>query len=343
MFGATESSATARARDAVARAARSTWSHDRRKLKRPVSRVWNRIARVAVWTVWGFSRHGLSMRAAALTYYTVFSIVPVVAATLWLLSTLHLLSSAGEVAMALLPPNVVDGVKGNEPLHRAARTIVNAARQERPVYSSLIGITTLAYGVIRLVSNMDRALRVVTDVPQPSPGPVRLLGHSLLVLLTPVVMVAGGLLVTAGPSLIHAARIAHFLSDVPTIELAIGAAVPFAALWALLATLFATVSSSRVPPRSAILGGAAGALALGVVLALFGSLQVGAKRAGVVGASIAAVPVLMLWTYSSWLTVLLAAEVAVAHAVDRASPGGVIVTPAHGPVIQPRGGNDGNE
>jgi len=245
--------------------------------------------------------------------------------------------------MAMLPPRMVQAIQGNEPLRRAAHAVLAAAQEGRPVYSSLIGAATLAYGIIRLIANMDKALRVVTDVPHPGPGAVRLLGHTLLVLVAPVVMAAGGLLVTAGPTLIRTDRVTHFLSRVPRFELWLAAAIPFVALWALLAILFRTASTSRIPARSALVGGALGALALGVVLAVFGWLQIGAKRAGVIGAGIAAVPVLMLWTYSSWLTVLLAAEVAVGHAVDRASPAGVTVSPAHGPVIQQRGGNDGDQ
>ncbi|HXJ23037.1 MAG TPA: YihY/virulence factor BrkB family protein [Polyangia bacterium] len=339
MFGATESTAAARARDAVVRAAKRTWSFDRRKLANPLSRLWNRVARIVVWTVWGWARHGLSVRAAALTYYTVFSVVPLVAATLWLLSTLHLLSSAGDILLALLPERLVQGIRGNAPLRQAAHAIMNAAAEGRPIYKGLIGVATLGYGIVRLVSNMDKALRTVMDVPH-QPGALRLLGHSLLVVLAPVVILTGGLLVTAGPSLLHADRVAKLLGHIPAVGLWIAAALPFIGAWALLATIFATASNSRIPIRSAIVGGGTGAVALGVVLAAFALLQVGAKRAGVVGASMAAVPVLMLWICSSWLTVLLAAEVAVAHTVDRASPGGVTVSPAHGPVIQARGGND---
>jgi membrane protein len=342
MFGATESTAPGRARSAMVRAARRTWSHDRRKLGSPLSRAWNRVARVAVWAVWGWSRHGLSVRAAALTYYTVFSIVPVVAATLWLLSSFHLLSRAGDIALTLLPPRLVRAIQGNEPLRRAASAIADAAEEGRPFYSGLIGVITLGYGIVRLVANMDKALRAVMDAPRHHPGAIRLIGHSLLIVLAPAVIVAGGVLVTAGPSLIRSTHVARFLEGVPAVELWIAAAIPFAGSAALLATLFATVARARIPLRSAIVGGAAGALALGLVLAAFAWLQVGAKRAGVIGASMAAVPVLMLWIYSSWLTVLLAAEVAVAHAVDRSSPGGVIVSPAQGPVIQPQGGNDGH-
>jgi membrane protein len=340
MFGASESTPTGRARRAFVRVARQTWNHDRRRLP-PVARTWNRVARVTVWTVWGWSRHGLAVRAAALTYYTVFSIVPVVAATFWLLGTLHLLSSAGDVALAALPPRVVQAIRGNEPLRRAARGIVNAAQEGRPFYTGLIGLVSLGYGIIRLVTNIDKALRAVADAPRHHPGALRLIGHTLLILASPAVIVAGAVLVTAGPSLLHAERIERFLQRVPAIELWLAAAVPFVGAWALLATLLGTVSNTRIPRLSAIVGGGAGSVGLGLVLAAFAWLQVGAKRAGVVGASMAAVPVLMLWIYSSWLTVLLAAEVAVGHALDRSSPGGVTVSPAQGPVIQPRGGSDG--
>ena len=55
MFGPTMERPVGRARSAAIRVARRTWSHDRRKLKGPVSRVANRVARVAVWTIWGLS------------------------------------------------------------------------------------------------------------------------------------------------------------------------------------------------------------------------------------------------------------------------------------------------
>ena len=68
---------------------------------------------------------------------------------------------------------------------------------------------------------------------------------------------------------------------------------------------------------------------LAAVLWAFTRLQIGASHAGALESGMAAIPVFLLWAFSSWLVILIGAQVAVAHELD-----GILI---HGTsALQPR-------
>ena len=60
-----------------------------------------------------------------------------------------------------------------------------------------------------------------------------------------------------------------------------------------------------------------GALLLVGVLSAFARLQIGVSRAGALESGMAAIPVFLLWSFSSSVVILIGAQVAVAHELDR--------------------------
>ncbi len=72
----------ARAGAALRKLRRDVWSTDRTRLSGGAAFA-NRVARTLTWTARGLVRDRLSMRAAALTYYTIFSLVPVLVLVIW--------------------------------------------------------------------------------------------------------------------------------------------------------------------------------------------------------------------------------------------------------------------
>jgi membrane protein len=314
------SSVAARARRAVKRAAYQAWSRDRRSLGW-FARARNRVARLAAWTAYGFARDRLSSRAAGLTYYTVFSIVPMLAVALWITKSLHLLSSAASA----VPTGLARVVAGNPPVQKALNAILRALDGDgrRRFYGGIVGLVSLGYAVLRLIKNVDQTLWAVADVKNRRLSIGQLLGHLLLFTVAPALVAAASVAAAAGRLLWESLGVSRLLSELSALELVLAGALPLVALWLVLALLYGTAAPSRIPPRSAAVGGVAGALGIGALLGVLGVLEVGARRANAVDASIVAVPVLMLWIYFSWLVVLLAAELAVGHAIDRTLPGGV--------------------
>ena len=72
----------ARARRALKGRADRVWSRDR-ALLRGLAAFGNRTFRIAIHTIRGIVAHRIGLHAAALTYYTVFALVPTLVVALW--------------------------------------------------------------------------------------------------------------------------------------------------------------------------------------------------------------------------------------------------------------------
>lgn len=300
----------ARAQGAVRKGLRDVWQTDRTQLGTGAALV-NRVARSLTWTVRGVLRDGLSTRAAALTYYTIFSVVPVLVLIIWVVKGLHL----SPRLVGLLGP-VGDGpLAGDRVLRWGATRLIEAVDREARTTDGVIGVAGVIYAAARLLRNMEQALGAIPGSGQRRPRYVRLLGYLVLLLLPAATFVAA-----AGLAAVHALLDNHAIrSVVQSVRTMIpaGAGLAVLAVWCGLTALYATADRAGLAVRSCAVGAAVATLLFLGVLWAFVRFQIGAARAGSVHAGLSAGPVLLLLIYFSWYVTLIGAEVAVGNDVDR--------------------------
>lgn len=302
-------SALIRARRRLEARARSTWNRDRARMSL-VPALANRASRIAFTVAYGVVFHRLGMLAAALTYYTVFSIVPTLAAVLWILRALDYLP-----AIAAELPATPQLATGNDLLYAALRRILEAVDRTSEITTGLVGLGVLLFAVTKMFKQTERALYVISGGRERAPRLSRLLGYVALLLMPPVAVAISGLTFALLRGSLGA-RISGLVSAIPGIELALGTALALATLW-LAATLFYWAAvRAHIPFRSAAVGGAVAAVALPAILWAFAALQIGVTQASAVGSGFLALPVFLVWAFSSWSAVLVGAEIAVAHRMD---------------------------
>jgi membrane protein len=300
----------ARAQGAVRKGLRGVWQTDRTQLGVGAALV-NRVARSLTWTARGLVRDGLSTRAAALTYYTIFSLVPVLVLVIWIVKGLHL----SPRLVGLLGPAGDGPVASDRALRWGASRLVEAVDREARSTDGIIGVAGVVYAAARLLRNMEQALRAIPGSGQRRPRYVRLLGYLVLLLLPAATFVAAAAL-AAIHSMIESHALRSVVQSVRTMIPA-GAGLAVLATWSGLTALYATADRAGLALRSCAVGAAvATVLFLGVLWA-FVRFQIGAARAGSVHAGLSAGPVLLLLIYSSWYVTLVGAEVAVGNDVDR--------------------------
>jgi membrane protein len=301
--------AFARLRDAVALRARAVWTRDRAALHGPAALA-NRAARIAILTVRGILAHRIGLQGAALTYYTVFAIVPLIAVVLWSLKLLDHLPN--------ISPELPGGVKvptGNELLHAALGQVLEAVDRTTEVTSGVVGLAVLLFAVSKLFGFTERALHIIAASGQRTPRLWRLLGYVALLLVAPAALAISGF-VFAVVRGVAGTPLSRVLSAVPGFEVALAVALGFGALWLAVTLLYVSAVRARLPFRSSALGGALAAVALVVIFWVFATVQVGASKAGALSSGFLAIPVFLLWVFSSWCAVLVGAEITVAHHVD---------------------------
>ena len=140
----------------------SVWSGDRGPL-RGFRALATRLLRIGILVVRGLVAHRLGMLAAALTFFTVFSIIPMLVVALWALKALDYLPV---IAPAL--PGTAQIPTGNELLHAALREILEAVYRASEV-TGLVGLGALLYVATKMFSFTERALHTIAGSSQRTP------------------------------------------------------------------------------------------------------------------------------------------------------------------------------
>ena len=124
--------------------------------------LWTRVARVVIWSVRGLFVHNLSLQAAALAYYTLFSIVPVLVVALWVLKLFHLIPylkpAEAQVAAVTTATPAQQHVRlrpQRSSCARRVRAILAAVDRAGRVQIGIVGLGALLYGVIKLIRHME--------------------------------------------------------------------------------------------------------------------------------------------------------------------------------------------
>ena len=141
----------------------------------------------------------LGTEAAALAYYTIFSIVPVLVTVLWALKLLHAdprISTPADGDVSVLADAKADArsADANVLLREAVRGVLAAVERAGTLQAGLVGLAALIYGVIRLVIHVESALDTIAGARERPARYRRMLGYLALLALPPALLVVSGVL-----------------------------------------------------------------------------------------------------------------------------------------------------
>ena len=297
-------------RAAIQTHSQDVWRRDRASL-RGWSAFKNRFLRIVIAAARGVSVHQLGFQAAALTYYTVFSLVPLLVVVLWILKTFDRFGGAVPAM-----PLAREVTRGNAALHAMLGRLLENVNHTSQVTGGIVGLIALLYAVVRLFAYTERALDIIAASTTRRPKLSRLFSYLALLVLPLLLGVVAGPFV--GPAH-HAlgSEIARLFGSAVWLKLAIAAVLGLSALWLAIAILYSAAARARIAFSSAAVGGGAAAILLVSVLFVFARFQIGMSKGNSVQFGATAGPVFLLWAYSSWFVVLFGAEIAVGHSVDR--------------------------
>ena len=240
----------------------------------------------------------LSLRAAALTYVSIFSLVPLAVVGLVLLKELG--QEAFERRMEHLILRLLSPGLAESTLTTLRSSLSEASAQ----VAGTVGFIALVVAAVPLIKMLDTALNEIWNVRENRPWPVR-------ILVWLAALVAIPLLLTTAVSANTALR--RFLQE---------AGVPFsveilslvAILTAIgaLTLLYVVTPNCRVRWVFAFVGAAVTGVLWTALRAGFASFAAQTFRYSVLYGSLGAIPLFLLWLYLSWFIVLAGARLAYA-------------------------------
>lgn len=252
---------------------------------------------VAIIVVRGFVSDGCMLRASALTYTTLLSIVPLLALMFSLIK--------GFGGQNVLEPFLFKiFTHGSEEVIGAILSYIENTNFRR---LGTVGLVILVATVLTLLSNIEKSFNHIWGVSETRTLIRRFADYFSVVLLSPLLIVAALSLTT---TLRNQAFVQRMLETAVVGEalLLLFNVLPYLAVWAAFTFMYLFMPNTRVQLGPALVGGIFGGTLWQLAQWGYVNFQIGVSRYNAIYGTMAALPILIVWLYVSWMIVLLGLE-----------------------------------
>jgi len=245
----------------------------------------------------GFIADGCMLRASALTFTTLLSLVPLLALVF---SVLKGFGVQNELEPLLLEQLAVGGGE-------AVTKIVEYINNTNVARLGTYGLVFLIATVLTLLSNIEESFNSVWGVKETRPMLRRFTDYFSVVTIGPLLVVVA----ISMTSTLKSQQLVITLTEyeyVGEVLLFMFEILPFVVMWLVFAGLYLFMPNVKVSPKAALIGGVFGGTLWQLSQWGYLSFQVGVARYNAIYGTMAALPILMVWIYLSWMIVLLGLE-----------------------------------
>lgn len=265
-----------------------------------------RLLRIILLTVRGFAKDNCALRASALTFYTLLSIVPVAAMAFGI--------AKGFGFEKLLEKQIIASFAGQE---EAILKIIDFAHSllentKGGVIAS-IGIVLLFWSVFKILNHIENAMNHIWSVASRSYGR-KFSDYLAIMLICPILVIISSSMnvyITAQVTAITG-KVA-LLAMVSPLIFWVLKMIPYVLIWFLFTLIYMVMPNTRITFTSGILAGITAGTIFQISQSIYISAQIIVAKYNAIYGSFAALPLFLIWLQLSWLIVLLGAEISYAH------------------------------
>jgi membrane protein len=263
--------------------------------------------RIIVLAARGFMNDKVQLRAASLTLYSLLSIIPVAAIAFAIAKGFGLDQNLKDLLTKEFQtqPEVLNWV-----LNEAS----NALQETRGGYIAGIGVIILIWSVMSLLDQIESSFNHIWQISSGRPWYRKFTDYITIMLIAPVFLILSSsitvLVSTSLSDLIEKSSILDSLK--PLVSFMIKFA-PYILTWIALTILFMIMPNTKVKFRPALVSGIVAGTILQILQWLYIDLQFGISKLSSIYGSFAAIPLFIIWLQSSWVILLLGAELSFAN------------------------------
>jgi membrane protein len=263
--------------------------------------------RIILLAARGFSNDKVQLRASALTFYTLLSVIPVLAIGFAIAKGFSLDQNLKELIMDKFQSyqQVLD------PLLQKA---TSAIEETRGGYMAGIGMVILFWSVMSLLDHIESSFNTIWQIRSARPWYRKFTDYLTIMLISPIFIILSGsftvFISTSLEDFMDKARILSFFK--PLISFLIQFA-PYFLTWIALTILYIIMPNAKVKFVPALISGIIAGTAMQLLQWLYLDLQFGILKLSAIYGSFALIPLFILWLQSTWIVVLLGAELSFAN------------------------------
>lgn len=278
------------------------WQLEMRKLSRGV-RLGVGALKILMAATRSLSQERIHLRAAGLTFYSLLSIVPVLAMLFGI--------AKGFGLDMVLERELLSRAQGQEEV--VARMIGfahNLLSTTKGGVVAGVGVMVLFWSVVKVFASVERGFNEVWGVGRERSLPRKATDYLALSLLCAILLAVSGTL-----TVLITTEVTFAVNRIRVLE-SVGPAIlfglrflPLIVIWILFTLLYTVIPNTPVQAGAAAVGGVLAGTAFQLFQGLYIQFQIGVAKYNAIYGSFTALPLFLVWLQVSWLIVLVGAHI----------------------------------
>ena len=287
------------------------WTIERDKLSSIRSFMY-KVLQVVTLAISHFLRDKIQLRASALTFYLILSIVPLLAMAFGI--------AEGFGLSKLLEKELTNTFQGQEQVLAFSLKFAHSMLETTKGGAIAgVGLVILFWSVVKLLNHVEDAFNRIWKVHKDRNFLRKLTDYFSILLFAPLLLILASsatvIITTYIQDIVAGYKILNFLSSVVLFFIKL---MPYFFIWVLFTLLYIILPNTKVNFLSALIAGIIAGTIFQLTQWAYINFQVGVSRYSAIYGSFAALPLFLIWAQLSWVIVLVGSELSFAiQNVDR--------------------------
>ena len=282
---------------------RDVW---RLKKSSPIMALMLKQAKIFILTIRGFLENKVVLRASALTYYSMMSVVPIVAMAFGIAKGFGLDKKLREELA-----NKFEGQQ--QVLDWIIKFASSMLEHTKGGVVAGVGIALLLWAVMRVLGNIEASFNFIWHVKKSRSFYRKFTDYIAIMLIAPVFIILSSsvtvYITTQIQNIIKSIEFLGYFS--PVIRVFINL-IPYVLVWTLFSFIYVVMPNIKVKLWPAIISGIVAGTLFQIAQWGYVKFQINVSSYNAIYGSFAALPLFMIWLQTGWLIVLFGAEMSYA-------------------------------
>ena len=266
--------------------------------------------RIFILTVRGFDEDKCFFRASSLTFYSLLSVVPVMAMLFGIAKGF----GYEKVLQKKLSEFVAQIPGQEEVLSKVIGYAESLLQSTRGDVMTGVGLVLLFWSVVKVLSHIEASLNDIWEIKEPRSWGRKFSDYLAVMMIGPVLVVA-----SSSATVFLASQITLLTEKIglagvfaPLISLGLKLS-PYVLIWILFTVIYVLMPNTKVSFKAGFTAGMIAGTIFQIVQWAYITFQIGVTGYNAIYGSFAALPLFLMWLQISWWVVLFGAELSFAH------------------------------
>jgi membrane protein len=263
--------------------------------------------RILLLATRGFTKDKCPLNASALTFYSILSIVPIVAMAFGI--------AKGFGFQMFLEKQLLQKFHGQEEvMNRVVAFAHSLLENTKGGMMAGIGIVFLLWTVIKLLSHIELSFNDIWDIKKSRTYGRKFSDYLSIMLFSPILF-----FLSSSVTVYITTRITVITQKVALIGMFnpviffMLKLIPYCLIWILFVFMYILMPNTKVKFSSGMIAGVMAGTIFQIVQGAYVNFQVGMARYNAIYGSFAALPLFLIWIQLSWMIVFFGAEISFAY------------------------------